>query len=164
MMHEIILLITQTAAVFTLAAWLSLGVFENILHPEFNRRFTNEVLELTRISEEYPEVYALVKYRRITSQVLQNGIFLAIVCWQFVSVAVLWGGTISLFLAVFDLFEIEKALAIGLLGTLLFTMTWAGFLIVGNWFCYWLCHGEGQNTHFQMMLWGIATSILMAIG
>ncbi len=164
MTQEIMLLITQTASVFMLASWLSIGLFENIFFPEFNRRFTNEVLELTRISKEYPEVYALVKYRRITNQAVQNAIFWAIVFWQFVAVAVLWAGTISLLLAVFNLFEIEKALAIGLLGTLLFTMTWAGFLIVGNWFCYWFCHGEGQNTHFQMTLWGTATSILMAVG
>ena len=164
MTQEIILLITQTSSVFILASWLSIGVFENIFYPEFNRRFTNEVLELTRISQEYLEVYAVVKYRRITNKVVQNGVFWAIVCWQFVAVTVLWAGTISLFLAVFDLFEMEKALAIGLLGTLLFTMTWAGFLIVGNWFCYWFCHGEGQNTHFQMTLWGTATSILMSVG
>ena len=164
MTQEIILLITQTSSVFLLASWLSIGVFENIFYPEFNRRFTNEVLELTRISQEYPEVYAVVKYRRITNQVVQNGIFWAIVCWQFVAVTVLWVGTISLFLSVFGLFEMEKALTIGLLGTLLFTMTWAGFLIVGNWFCYWFCHGEGQNTHFQMTLWGTATSILMSVG
>ena len=164
MTQEIILLITQASSVFILASWLSIGVFENIFYPEFNRRFTNEVLELTRISQEYPEVYAVVKYRRITNKVVQNGIFWAIVCWQFVAVTVLWVGTISLFLSVFGLFEMEKALTIGLLGTLLFTMTWAGFLIVGNWFCYWFCHGEGQNTHFQMTLWGTATSILMTVG
>ncbi len=164
MTQEIILLITQASSIFILASWLSIGVFENIFYPEFNRRFTNEVLELTRISQEYPEVYAVVKYRRITNKVVQNGVFWAIVCWQFVAVTVLWAGTISLFLAVFNLFEMEKALAIGLLGTLLFTMTWAGFLIVGNWFCYWFCHGEGQNTHFQMTLWGTTTSILMSVG
>ena len=77
-----------------------------------------------------------------------------------VSVA-LWVGAISFALAINDQIEADTARMLGLLGALTFTTTWAGFLIVGNWFCYWFCHEGAQNTHYQMTLWGLATMILL---
>lgn len=164
MTFEIMLLISQTAAVFFLACWLSTGVFENMFYSELNRTFTTEVLDFTRMREEYPEAYARVAYRRITSPVLQKWLFKLIVGWEIVAVLALWVGTIALLMAVLGLSASEPARALGLLGALLFTSTWAGFLIVGNWFCYWFCHEGAQNTHYQMTLWGFATMILLAVG
>ena len=51
---------------------------------------------------------------------------------------------------------------IALTGALLFTCVWAGFLGLGNYFCYWFCHEAGQNTHYQMTLWGMANMIFLA--
>jgi hypothetical protein len=42
-------------------------------------------------------------------------------------------------------------------------MNWAGFLIGGNYFCYWYSHFPGQSTHFQLVLWGTATMIFLAM-
>ena len=164
MSFEIMLLITQTATVFFLACWLSTGVFENLFYPYLNSDFTSQVLDMTRMREEYPDAYEKVAHRRVSNPVVQQWLFRLIVLWETVAVLALWTGAVTLLLAVFGRVEPDFARALGLLGTLLFTSTWAGFLIVGNWFCYWFCHYEGQNTHYQMTLWGMATLILLAVG
>ena len=56
--------------------------------------------------------------------------------------------------------ETPKAFAV--FGAMMFAATWAGFLVAGNWFCYWFSHGGAQMTHFQMNLWGLATLVLLA--
>ena len=55
----------------------------------------------------------------------------------------------------------ETARALALLGATLFTAIWIGFLVAGNYFCYWFCHEWGQNTHYQMTIWGIGTMIFL---
>ncbi len=161
---EFTLLISQTAAVFFLACWLSTGVFENFFYADLNRRFTSEVLDFTRLREQYPEVYTRVAHRRITDAKLHKWMFGFIVGWETFAVLTLWVGVVGLLLAILGIVDSETARSLGLLGALLFTSTWAGFLIVGNWFCYWFCHEDAQNTHFQMTLWGFATMIMLVVG
>jgi len=50
-----------------------------------------------------------------------------------------------------------------LIGVFCFTSIWAGFLVAGNWFCYWFGHEGAQNTHFQLLQWGVLTLILLSI-
>ncbi len=163
MSFEIVLLIAQASATFFLAAWLSTGVFENVFYSDLNRTFTSEVLDFTRMREQYPDAYARVAHRRITNPKALNGLFRLIVLWELVAVLALWAGVVALVLAVFGNLGPDAARAWALLGALLFTSTWAGFLIVGNWFCYWFCHEGAQNTHYQMTLWGFATMLLLAV-
>ncbi|MEL6889123.1 MAG: DUF2165 family protein, partial [Pseudomonadota bacterium] len=54
--------------------------------------------------------------------------------------------------------------SIAMIGAMAFTAVWAGFLIVGNHFCYWFCHEGAQNTHYQMTLWGVGTMVLLGLG
>ena len=164
MTFELILLIVQTVSLFFLAAWLSTGVFENIRFPDLNRTFTSEVLDFTRMREEYPDAYAQVAYRRISNPTIQRALFCVVVLWETVAVIALWIGTVALCLACLGHMDADQARGWGLLGALLFTATWAGFLVVGNWFCYWFCHEGAQNTHFQMTLWGMSVLILLAVG
>lgn len=164
MTFESMVLVAQGASVFFLAAWLSTGVFENLFYSKLNSTFTAEVLEMTRMREDYPDAYALVEHRRITNASVQRFLFRLIVAWELIACLVLWAGAVSLALVFTGQMEPETARLIGLLGTLLFTATWAGFLIVGNWFCYWFCHEGAQNTHYQMLLWGLGTMILLVAG
>lgn len=154
-------LVAQSASVFFLAAWLSTGFIENLLHPDLNETFTAQVLSLERMREEYPEAYTVVAHRRIDNPAIQKLLFKCIVCWEGLATLVLWVGVTSLILATIGVIDGATARAIGVLGALLFTATWAGFLIVGNWFCYWFCHEGAQNTHYQMTLWGLATIVLL---
>ncbi len=156
-------LVAQSAAVFFLAAWLSTGFVENVLHPDLNETFTAQVLSMERMREEYPEAYMVVAHRRVENPAIQKFLFKLIVCWEGVATFALWCGVASLILAVFGVVAPQNARAIGVLGVLLFIATWAGFLIVGNWFCYWFCHEGAQNTHYQMTLWGLGTLILLVV-
>ncbi|MDJ0630736.1 MAG: DUF2165 family protein [Rhodobacter sp.] len=158
------LLITQAAAVVFLAAWLTTGVLENVLYPELNRVFTAEVLDMARMRKEYPDAYALVAHRRVSNPSVQTWLFKLIVAWEIFATLVLWAGSAALILAVFGRVEAASARSLALLGTLSFTSVWVGFLVAGNWFCYWYCHEGAQSTHFQMTLWGMATLILIAVG
>jgi len=164
-MHfETTLLIAQASAVFFLTAWLSTGVYENCFHSSLNSTFTAEVLEMKRLQSDYPDAFKVVSHRQIKNPAIQKYLFRFIVLWELIAVIALWLGSVSLVLAAFGTIEPDAARTIGLVGALLFTATWAGFLIAGNWFCYWFCHEGAQNTHFQMTLWGMATMILLASG
>ena len=162
-MYEFALLLAQTAAVFFITAWLSTGVYENLFKPTLNSTFTAQVLDMTRMREEYPQAYADVAHRRISNPNVQRILFRLIVLWEVIAVVVLWAATMMMVMALFAGADAQFSKGLGILGALLFTSTWAGFLIAGNWFCYWFCHYEGQNTHYQMTLWGMATMILLAM-
>jgi len=160
---ELITLLTQTVAVFFLTAWLTTGVYENLFFPDLNATFTTEVLDMTRMREDYPDAYARVAHRRVTNPAIQTLLFRFIVAWEVLAVTALWVGFMTMLSALFGATPIETAHSFALLGVLLFTSTWAGFLVAGNWFCYWFCHEGAQNTHYQMTLWGIGTAILLLI-
>ena len=164
MTFETAILIAQATSVLFLALWLTTGVFENIFYPVLNSTFTAEVLDMTRMREDYPDAYALVAHRRINSAVVQSFLFRIVVVWELLAVVALWAAVVTLAMALFGSVEVSTARVLGVLATLAFTATWAGFLIIGNWFCYWFCHEGAQNTHFQMTLWGLATLVLLVVG
>lgn len=163
-MYEFALHLAQTTCVFLITAWLTTGVYENLFMPQLNSTFTAQVLDMARMREEYPDAYREVAHRRVSNPRVQVALFRLIVVWEVIAVSFLWLGTLAMVLALAGGVDIGNAKGLGLIGALLFTCTWAGFLIAGNWFCYWFCHYEGQNTHFQMTLWGMATMIFLAVG
>ncbi|WP_082688680.1 DUF2165 family protein [Ruegeria marisrubri] len=144
-----------------MAAWLTIGALENVFHPFLNETYTAQVMDLERMREEYPEAYTHVSYRRVTNAKLRKRLFAFIVVWELLATASLWLGTAAMGAAVLGLVPVSTALALGLVGTMLFNSVWAGFLIAGNFFCYWFGHEGGQNTHFQMLLWGLANCVLL---
>ncbi|MEO0401354.1 MAG: DUF2165 domain-containing protein [Pseudomonadota bacterium] len=156
------LLAAQTLATGLIASWLTLGVRDNIQHPAVNETYTAEVMEMTRMKEEYPDSFAHVAHRAISDRRLQQMAFRLVVGVELVATLVLWAGAFGLLLAVLGPGNGETARSIAMIGAMLFTAVWAGFLIVGNHFCYWFCHEGAQNTHYQMTLWGIGTLILLA--
>lgn len=164
MIIDVMLPVAQSVAVLFLAAWLTTGVLENLFFPKLNSTFTAEVLDMTRMREDYPEAYPDVAHRRISNPSIQKWLFRLIVAWEVLATIALWIGFAVLVLSLFGHVTSGTGRALALLGALMFTATWAGFLIAGNWFCYWFCHEGAQNTHFQMTLWGMATMVLIAIG
>lgn len=160
---ETIILVAQTACVFFMAAWLTIGVLDNIFHSALNSTTTAEVLDMTRMREEFPEAYEAVAHRRISSTSIQNWLFVFIVVWEVVAAIALWSGFALLLMAALGQVEPVTGRSLSVLGALLFTSIWVGFLVGGNWFCYWFCHEGAQNTHFQMTLWGIVTMIFLVV-
>ncbi|MEM8881427.1 MAG: DUF2165 family protein [Pseudomonadota bacterium] len=163
MAFDFVLLAAQTATVIFLTGWLTIGALENLIHPQLNSAFTAEVLDMTRMRQDYPDAYAAVAYRRVSQENVQKLLFRIIVTWELSATIGLWVGSFCLAIALFGIVPTDLARALGLVGALLFTATWAGFLVVGNWFCYWFSHEGAQNTHFQMVLWGTATMIFLSV-
>ncbi|MEO0937816.1 MAG: DUF2165 family protein [Pseudomonadota bacterium] len=156
------LLIAQSVATALIAAWLVTGVWDNIRHPENNETYTAEVMEMTRMKAAYPAEYARIAHRAITNRSLQKMAFRIVVAAELLGAVLLVLGAALLALAVLGIVTQGFALGVALLGTTVFTAVWGGFLVVGNYFCYWFCHEGAQNTHYQMTLWGLGTLILLA--
>lgn len=161
---ETIILFSQTVVTACLAGWLTLGVRDNLTHPAVNETYTAEVLSMVRMQREYPELFAQVSHRAITDRKTQQAAFKLVVAVELLSVLVLWIGTLALAFAVLGAAAPDTARALALLGATAFFCTWAAMLIVGNHFCYWLCHDGAQNTHYQMALWGLGAMILLVLG
>ncbi len=159
-----IILVAQTACVFFMAAWLTIGVLDNVFHSALNSTITAEVLDMTRMREEFPEAYEAVAYRRISNVSVQKWLFVIIVVWEVVAAIALWSGLAAMVMAALGQVDPTTGRSLAVLGALSFTSIWVGFLVGGNWFCYWFCHEGAQNTHYQMTLWGIVTLIFLVVG
>ena len=160
---EFTMLLIQTGAVLLLMSWLLTGVLENLFQPRINLEFTAEVLDMARMREAYPELYEQVAYRRIANPSVQKLLFWVIVCWETLSLIALGIGLVSLLGAMFMSTDPDVTRQCALIGVFCFTSIWAGFLVAGNWFCYWFGHEGAQNTHFQLLQWGVLTLILLSI-
>ncbi|SDD42851.1 DUF2165 family protein [Ruegeria marina] len=161
-MLDQILLVTCAVNLAFMAAWLTVGAIENLFHSFLNETYTAEVMDMLRMREDYPEAYAHVSYRRLTNPRLRKGLFAFIVAWELLATLVLWLGAGAAAGAALSLVAVATALSLALVGVLLFCSVWAGFLIAGNYFCYWFGHEGGQNTHFHMLLWGLGNTLLIA--
>ena len=159
---ETALLIAQAISLSFLAGWLTIGVAENLWHPELNETYTSEVLDMCRLRNDYPEAYAMVAYRRVTSPRIRKALFQAIVVWEFLATLAVWIGVIALALAAAGQIGAETARVLGLLGAMMFTSVWVGFLVAGNWWCYWFGHEGAQVTHFHMTIWGMINVVFVS--
>ncbi|NRB33528.1 MAG: DUF2165 family protein [Rhodobacteraceae bacterium] len=161
---EAVILWVLAAMVLLPALWLTIGALENLFHPAINETFTTEVMDMARLRADYPEAYDLVAYRRVTNPALTRAAFRLVVGWEILSALALWIAVIGLFLAALGLSDPGAAMIRGLVASAMFTATWCGFLVVGNWYCYWFGHEGAQVTHFHMTLWGFAVMILLMLG
>lgn len=158
------ILAAQALGTGLIGAWLTLGVRDNILHPAVNETYTAEVMAMTRMQAEYPDEFTHVAHRAVTNRRVQQWAFRLVVAAELVAALLLWAGVVALLMALAGTGTAVTGRSIAMAGAMLFTAVWAGFLIVGNHFCYWFCHDGAQNTHYQMTLWGLGTMILLAIG
>lgn len=161
---ETALLISQTGLTAILAAWLFLGVRDNILYPVLNLTFTAEVMQLTRMRDAFPDHYAMVAHRRVTNAKWHRAVFRLIVWSEIVVCLVLVAAVIWMSFACIGLADAQSARTAAMIGAFGFTSIWSAFLIGGNHFAYWYCHEGAQNTHFQMSIWGVGTMIFIVSG
>ena len=161
---ETAILFAQLVTTAALAGWLTTGVRDNLLYPSLNETYTAEVLEITRMREEYPEAYEKVAHRAISDRRVQLWAFRLIVAAELTATVLLWIGTLALLLALPGAIDAEIARTWAVIGVVAFVCVWSSFLIVGNHFCYWFGHEGAQNTHFQLTIWGVGTLILLAQG
>jgi len=158
MSGEGLVLVQALVAAFP-AAWLTLGVWDNIRYPAINRDDVARVLALEAL-EEWPEVRAKVGHRAIRNEGLVRALFVLIVLAEVAASLLLWAGSVMLVLAFWGMAEAETARCLAITGAYAFTGVWAGFLIGGQWFYYW--YGAfGQGTHLLSTLWGLATLLIL---
>lgn len=161
-MLENTILIAQTVSVAAIAAWLSVGVYGNLRYPLNNELYTAQVMSMERLRAEYPEEFARVGHRAVTDRRVQIAAFRLAVLAELTAAVLLIAGVVTLVLALAGAASVETAKTIALLGALVFTSIWAGFLIVGDYFSYWFCHEGTQATHYHMTFWGMANMIFLA--
>ena len=156
-------LLAQTVSLALPAAWLTLGVRDNILYPSVNETYTAQVFTMERMEADYPDEYARVAHRSIQSRKLHKAAFGLVVAAELLTTLVLWAGVACLLLSIFGSMVVENARAVAMLGAIMFTSIWAMFTVVGNHFSYWFCHEGAQNTHFQLTLWGLGNLIFLSL-
>lgn len=162
-MIETAILAAQTAATGFLAAWMFTGVKDNWLHPDLNGAIVGIILRIEKMQQDFPQEYAQIKHRRVEDERVHRSIFRFIVLWESLALVVLALATAMMVLALVGLLAPDMARSLAVIGALLFTSVWAGFLVFGNHWIYWYCHEWGQNSHFQLLLWGLGTMILLAV-
>ncbi|RYG90319.1 DUF2165 family protein [Loktanella sp. IMCC34160] len=160
-MFDTLLFVVAAVNLGFMAAWLTIGALENLFHPFLNETYTAQVMDMELMREEYPEAYVHVAHRRLTNPTVLKLVFRAIVAWELAAMLGLWIATGVCLAAAFGVGSPTTALEIGLVASTLFLATWAGFLVAGNYFCYWFGHEGGQNTHFQMLQWGLLVQVLL---
>lgn len=160
---ETMLLIAQTAVTACLCGWIAVGAYDNWRHPALNREAVAAVLRLDMLARDYPEVFDRLRHRRIDSEAVIGGIFRAVVLWETFAALLLLIGAGALALALLGAVDVEAARVLAMTGALAFTLTWAGFLVCGDWFAYWFCHQWAQASHFFLALWGVGAMILLAL-
>lgn len=161
---ETMIFFAQTCLVAFLAAWLTTGVRDNLLYPATNGAVIGAVLKLERLKALYPEDFELIAHRRIENSGLHRSVFGFIIFCEAVACLALWISVALMAGALMGVAEAELAKTAALASVLGFTSIWAGFLVAGNHFAYWMCHEWAQATHFKMLLWGLGTMIFLAVG
>ena len=159
-MADVVLDVLRCVLVVLPAAWLSLGVLDNILHPSINRDEVARVLAMVSLAD-YPEVEACVGHRRIENAAVTLWLFRLIVAGELAATFLLWLAAAALAGAAWGAVDDGLARALGLIGLLAFTGVWSAFLIGGQWFYYWF-GAHGQQTHLLATLWGIASMAVLA--
>ncbi|MEM6440818.1 MAG: DUF2165 family protein [Pseudomonadota bacterium] len=158
---ETLELVGLTGLVGLLAGWLTLGALENIRFPEVNRALVRDVLSMTRVSQEQPQIYELTKGNRIASDAVHRILFAIIVAVECLAAGLLIWGTAALALAAAGLADPVSARIVAGSGTILFTLIWGAFLVGGQWVHYWAAWKDSQFTHYFMTIWGAVTFIAL---
>lgn len=160
---ETIILSILLIKIIMMALWITIGALDNILHPSINEDGTSDVMNMTHMKSVEKRYYDMVSRRRIKSDKNRKIMFGIAVFWEVLSCIMLWVSGGLLIASVFDIVSVEFALLSSLIATSMFTSTWAGFLVLGNWFLYWICHDECQKTHFHMNLWGLVNIVIILL-
>ena len=159
-----VLIWVQGVALLMPALWMTVAVRDNLLHPELNAPYVAQTLDMAEMRRDYPEAYARMAHRRITNPALAAAFFKVAVAWEVLATLALWAAVAAHAATLWGLVPPGVAQAAGLTAAMAFAATWGGFLIVGNHFCYWYARESGQGTHFLMLIWGLATTLILAQG
>lgn len=159
-MDTIALTLVQAAMVAFQALWLSIAAYSNIRYPRTNRDYVERVLTM-ELAQENPAIYEDHHHRRMTSPKVMARLFALVSSVEALVALALWAAVVLLLLSLLGVTTPISARAVALLAVAGFTSIWAAFLVGGQWFHYWVSELSPQSTHFAMVLWGLATLLLL---
>jgi predicted small integral membrane protein len=159
-MDVLALTFAQAAMVAFQAAWLSIAAYSNIRYPRTNRDYVERVLTM-ELTQENPAIYEDHNHRRLTDPTVMARLFAVVCVAETVVALALWAAVVLLLLSLLGAVPAATARAVALLAVAAFTSIWAAFLVGGQWFHYWVSELSPQGTHFSMVLWGLATLLLL---
>jgi predicted small integral membrane protein len=147
----VILRLAKTLLVAAVAFFYTLVVFNNLTDYGSNYAFVHHVLLM---DTTFPGNHGM--WRAIHPLWMQAAFYDGIICWEAVTMLLLWAGAVQLLRAVgkpAPAFQEAKTLAIGGL-TVSLLMWFVAFLSVGGeWFLMWQSHTwNGQEEAFRMFL------------
>ena len=160
---DALFLLLDAALVGALGLWMVVAVADNWLNPVLNRDAVKMVVTFELMALEYPEHYQQVAHRKITRETTISLLFQSMRAAETVAAAVLICGAGALALAALGAVSAEIATMLALIGTVFFSLVWAGFIIGGNYFAYWYCHQWGQMNHFSLLFWGLLVALYLKI-
>ena len=156
-------LIAAAVMVLLLGLWMLVGVWDNWRYPRINKDIVAQVMRLERMEQDYPNEFARVAHRRVSSESHISVAFWMVCLWESLATILLLIGAVLLGSASMNGADPETARNVALAGALVFTSNWAGFLIGGNYFLYYFCHFEGQFTHFLLLIWGAVVVTMLTL-
>ena len=162
-MNDIAVPLAQTVLTFCLAGWMVSGVFNNWRFPRLNEAVVALVMRFEMMETTYPDDFAAVQHRKITNPKVVRTVFYLMVVSETVAAFLLSAGAVLMALSLFSVVPPDLARLAALIGTLVFTANWTGFLIGGEYFCYWYCHFGSQATHLMLAIWGTLVTGLLLI-
>lgn len=163
-MLEIAILAAQTLNCTMMALWLVVALRDNLTAPRLNLDSVIEILRLDAMARDYPQHYETLRPRRIVDPGRARLLFRLIVAAEAMVALALAVACVALVGALAGLVAPDTARALALFACMGFGAIWAAFLIGGNHFVYWLCHGNAQRTHFDLLLWAVGSQILLILG
>lgn len=160
---EAALILLDAALVAGLAAWMTVAVADNWRFPEMNEDSVKMVVSFELMAEEAPEHFALVAHRKIDDPKTIRLFFRAIRLAETVAALALWVAAALLALGALGAFSIATATGLAVIASGYFSLIWAGFIIGGNYYCYWYCHPWAQSNHFMFMYWGLFVLVVLLL-
>ena len=162
-MNAAVLLLIDALMVAGLGTWMAVAVYDNWRHAALNRRAVAMVMSFESMERDYPEDFAIVAHRKITSPRLITLAFQTIRWTETLAALILLGSALLLACAALGLVATQTATLAALLSTAFFSLIWAGFIIGGNYFHYYYCHQWGQSNHFMFMYWGLFVLVILLL-
>jgi uncharacterized membrane protein len=115
------------------------------------------------MERQYPHHFAALRGRALTDPARQRLLFRLIVLAESAVVIALTLASLAMVGALAGVMAPDSAKALALLAVAGFSAIWIAFLTGGNHYVYWLCHGNAQRTHFDLLLWGLGTQVFLAL-
>jgi predicted small integral membrane protein len=162
-MNELAIPLTQCVLTACLAGWMLSAVYNNWRFPGLNEEAVAMVMKFELMEVTYPKDYAAVRHRKIENLRIIRAVFRLMVLMETTAAILLLMGAFLLFASLFGLVSSGIASFVALAGALAFVLTWTGFLIGGEYFCYWYCHFGSQATHMMLAIWGTLVAGLLLV-